>query len=46
MKQKSNRDLTEKAENGSNRNAPAHRENILCPKAPTENGSRGKKKRG
>ena len=34
-----------KTENGSNRNAQAHRENVLCPKAPTENGSRGKKER-
>ena len=33
MKQKSSRGLTEKTENGSNRNAPAHRENVLCPKA-------------
>ena len=39
MKQKRTRDLTEKTENGSNRNAPAHRENVLCPKAPTENAS-------
>ena len=45
MKQKSSRGLTEKTENCSNRNAPAHRENVLCPKAPTENGSRGKKER-
>ena len=45
MKQKSSRGLTEKTENGSNRNAQAHRENVLCPKAPTENGSRGKKER-
>ena len=29
MKQRSSRDLTEKTENGSNRNAPAHRENVL-----------------
>ena len=39
MKQKRTRDLTEKTENGSKRNAQAHRENVLCPKAPTENGS-------
>ena len=45
MKKKSSRGLTEKTENGSNRNAQAHRENVLCPKAPTENGSRGKKER-
>ena len=45
MKQKSSRVLTEKTENGSNRNVQAHRENVLCPKAPTENGSRGKKER-
>ena len=30
MKQKVSRDLTEKAENGSEKNAPAHRENILA----------------
>ena len=30
MKQKRTRDLTEKTENGSNRNAPAHRENVLA----------------
>ena len=30
MKQKRTRDLTEKTENGSKRNAPAHRENILA----------------
>ena len=41
MKQKRTRDLTEKTGNGSERNAPAQRENIFCPKAPTENGSRG-----
>ena len=45
MKQRSSRDLTEKTENGSNRNAPAHRENILCPKAPTENASGVKEER-
>ena len=45
MKQKSNRDLTEKTENGSNRNAPAHRENVLCPKVPTENASGVKEER-
>ena len=43
MKQKSSRGLTEKAENGSNKNAQAHRGNVLCPKAPTENGSREKR---
>ena len=42
MKQKSSKGLTEKTENGSNRNAQAHRENVLCPKAPIENGSREK----
>ena len=41
MKQKISRDLTEKIENGSERNAPAQRENAFCPKAPSENGSRG-----
>ena len=30
MKQKRSRDLTEKTENGSKRNAPAHRENVLA----------------
>ena len=40
MKQKRSRDLTEKTENGSERNAPAQRENALYPKAPSENGSR------
>ena len=45
MKQKRTRDLTEKTENGSKRNAQAHRENVLCSKAPTENSSRGKKER-
>ena len=30
MKQKRTRDLTEKTENGSKRNAPAHRENVLA----------------
>ena len=43
MKQKSSRGLTEKTENGSNRNAQAHRENVLCPKAPTENALREKR---
>ena len=43
MKQKSSRGLTEKTEKASNRNAQAHRENVLCPKAPTENGSREKR---
>ena len=45
MKQKSSRGLTEKTENGSNRNAPAHRENVLFPKAPTENASGVKEER-
>ena len=45
MKQKRSKGLTEKTENGSKRNAQAHRENVLCPKAPTENDS-GKEKRG
>ena len=45
MKQKSNRDLTEKTENGSNRNAPTHKDNVLCPKAPTENASGVKEER-
>ena len=43
MKQKLPRGLTEKTEKGSNRNAQAHRENVLCPKAPTENVSCGKR---
>ena len=46
MKQKRSRDLTEKTENASERNAPAQRENIFCPKAPSENVSRERKKRG
>ena len=44
MKQKRSRDLTKKTENGSERNAPAQRENAFCPKALPENGSRGKKR--
>ena len=32
--------MFEKTENGSERNAPAQRENAFCPKAPLENGSR------
>ena len=40
MKRKRTRDLFEKPENGSERNAPAQRENVFCPKAPSENGSR------
>ena len=40
MKQKRTRDLTEKTENDSERNAPAQREDAFCPKAPSENGSR------
>ena len=42
MKQKRSRDLFEKTENGSERNAPAQREDAFCPKVPSENGSRGK----
>ena len=45
MKQKRTRDLTEKTKNGSNRNAPAHRESVLCPKAPIENASGVKEER-
>ena len=45
MKQKSFRGLTEKTENGSNRNAPARRENVLCLKAPIENASGVKEER-
>ena len=45
MKQKSSRGLTEKTEKASNRNAQAHRENVLCPKAPTENASGEKEER-
>ena len=41
MKQKRTRDLTEKTENDSERNAPAQREDAFCPKAPSENGSIG-----
>ena len=44
MKQKRSRDLTEKTENGSERNAPAQRENAFCPKALSENGSRGERR--
>ena len=44
MKQKRSRDLTEKTENGSERNAPAQRENAFCPKALPENGSKGEKR--
>jgi hypothetical protein len=40
MKQKRSRDLFEKTENGSERNAPAQRENAFCPKALSENISR------
>ena len=39
MKQKSSRVLTEKTENALAGNAQAQRENVFCPKAPTENGS-------
>ena len=45
MKQKRTRDLTEKTENGSERNAPAQRENTFCPKALSENGSKEKGER-
>ena len=41
MKQKRSRGLFEKAENASVRNTPAQRENTFCPKAFSENGSRG-----
>ena len=40
MKQKSSRVLTEKTENGSIGNAQAQEGKRICPKAPTENGSR------
>ena len=40
MKQKSSRVLTKKTENASAGNAQAQGENVFCPKAPTENGSR------
>ena len=43
MKQKISRDSTEKAENGSEQKTSAQGENVLCPKAPTENGSREKR---
>ena len=43
MKQKRTRDLTEKTENGSERNTPAPKRKRICPKAPTENGSREKR---
>ena len=43
MKQKSSRGLTEKTENASERNAPAQKGKRICPKAPTENGSRKKR---
>ena len=45
MKQKRSRGLFEKAENASVRNTLAQRENTLCPKAPSENGSKEKKER-
>ena len=41
MKQKSSRGLTEKTENGSIGNAQAQEGKRICPKVPTENGSRG-----
>ena len=40
MKQKSSRVLTEKTENASVGNAQAQRRKRICPKAPTENGSK------
>ena len=45
MKQKRNRDLFEKTENGSERNAPAQRENAFCPKALPENDSKERAER-
>ena len=45
MKQKRSRDLTEKTENGSERNAPAQRENAFRSKALSENGSKEKGER-
>ena len=44
MKQKRSRDLFEKTENGSVRNTSAQRENTFCPKALSENGSKGKRR--
>ena len=44
MKQKRSRGLFEKAENASVRNTPAQRENTLCPKALSENRSKGKER--
>ena len=44
MKQKRTRDLFEKPENASVRNTLAQRENTLCPKALSENGSKGKRR--
>ena len=46
MKQKRTRDLFEKPKNGSVRNTSAQEENTFCPKALSENGSKGEKKRG
>ena len=40
MKQKSPRVLTEKTGNGSTGNAQTQEGKRICPKAPTENGSR------
>ena len=40
MKQKSSRVLTEKTENASVGNAQAQRRKRICPKVPTENGSK------
>ena len=44
MKQKRTRDLFEKPENGSARNTSAQKENTFCPKALSENGSKGKRR--
>ena len=44
MKQKRTRDLFEKTENGSEGNTPAQRENTFCPKALSENCSKGKRR--
>ena len=44
MKQKRSRDLFEKAENALVRNTLAQRENTICPKALSENGSKGKRR--
>ena len=44
MKQKRTRDLFEKPKNGSVRNTSAQEENTFCPKALSENGSKGKRR--